>query len=149
MIDWLTDHLWVGWIGVAVVLAVAEMLSLDLVLLMIAIGALAAAVAAAIGAPLWLTILVFAIVTISFLAVVRPPFVARLHAGPTLTTGHGNLVGRTAVVTEPVGEFDGRVKLSSEIWSARTEDPEPIDVGAEVTVVRIDGATAVITAQEA
>ena len=47
MIEWMTDNAWVTWVGIAVLLAVAELLSLDLVLLMFALGALAAAVAAA------------------------------------------------------------------------------------------------------
>ena len=46
MIDWIRDHAAATWIGIAVVLAIVEMLSLDLVLLMFALGALAAAVAA-------------------------------------------------------------------------------------------------------
>lgn len=142
------DHLWVPWTGLAVVLAVIEMMSLDLVLLMFAVGALSAAVAAGLGAPLWVTILVFGVVSIACLGVVRPPVVARMHAGPTLTQGHEALVGRTAVVLEPVGEFDGRVRLASEIWSARTEDAGPVEVGTEVRVIRIDGATAVVTTQE-
>ncbi len=53
MIEWMTENAWVTWVGVAVLLAVAELLSLDLVLLMFAIGALAGAVASALGAPFW------------------------------------------------------------------------------------------------
>ena len=33
MIDWLTEHAWVTWVGIAVVLAIVELMSLDLVLL--------------------------------------------------------------------------------------------------------------------
>ena len=96
-------------------------MSLDLVLLMFALGALAAAVAAGLGAPVWVAVLTFALVALGLLFFVRPPMVARLHAGPTLTTGHESLVGKTAVVAEPVDQHGGRVKLSGEIWSARAE----------------------------
>ena len=48
---------------------------------------------------------------------------------------------------EPVGKQAGRVSLANEIWTART-DGETFDTGAEVRVVRIDGATAVVTAKE-
>ena len=148
MIDWLSDHAWVGWIGIAVLLSVVELMSLDLVLLMFAIGALGAAVVAGLGGPLWLAILVFAVVSVAFLFFVRPPLVQRLHAGPTLQTGHQNLVGRDALVIEPVDSRSGRVQLASEIWSARTDGSETFDTGAEVRVVRIDGATAVVTIKE-
>lgn len=149
MIDWIRDHAAATWIGVAVVLALVEMMSLDLVLLMFAIGALAAAVSAGFGAPLWVAILVFALVSLAGLLLVRPPVVARLHAGPTLTSGHDALVGKSAVVAEPVDKHGGRVKLSGEIWSARAaSESESFDTGTEVLVTRIDGATAVVTTKE-
>ena len=148
MIDWLSDHAWVGWVGIAVVLSVVELLSLDLVLLMFAIGALGAAIVAGLGGPLWLAILVFAAVSVAFLFLVRPPLVQRLHAGPTLQTGHQNLVGRDALVLEPVDSRSGRVQLAGEVWSARTDGGESFDTGLEVNVIRIDGATAVVTGKE-
>ncbi|MGH3458998.1 NfeD family protein [Aeromicrobium sp.] len=148
MIDWLSDHAWVTWLGIAVLLAVVELMSLDLVLLMFALGALGAAVVAGFGGPLWLAILVFVVVSLGLLFLVRPPLVQRLHAGPTLKTGHENLVGRDAVVVEPVGRESGRVRLASELWSARADGGETFDTGAEVHVIRIDGATAVVTRKE-
>ena len=148
MIDWVADHAWVTWLGVAVVLAVVELLSLDLVLLMFALGALGAAVVAGLGGPIWLALLVFAVVSTALLFLVRPPLVERLHAGPTLYTGHQNLVGREALVIEPVDSRSGRVRLASELWSARTEGDETYDTGAEVSVTRIDGATVVVTGKE-
>ncbi len=149
MIDWIQDHPAATWLGLAVVLAVVEIFSLDLVLLMFALGAVGGAVAAGFGAPLWLAILVFIVISVAFLYFVRPPIVHRLHAGPTLTTGHAALVGRTAVVLEPVDERQGRIQLGGELWSARSEHgADPIDTGTEVLVTRIDGATAVVTTKE-
>ena len=145
MIDWIQDHAWQTWVGLAVVLAVVEMLSLDLVLLMFAIGALVAAAAAGFGAPIFITIPLFAIVSLLLLFVVRPSVVAKLHAGPTLQTGHANLVGAKALVVEPVDERNGRVQLRGELWSARTVGAAVFDTGAEVLVTQIDGATAVVT----
>src|SRR5665647_1631192 len=43
-----------------------------------------------------------------------------------------------------VTERTGRVKLAGEVWTARTEALETIDVGEEVLVRRIEGATAVV-----
>jgi len=149
MWDWITDNPWVLWVALAVLLAVVEMMSLDLVLLMFALGALAAAVASALGGPLWVAVLVFAVLSFALLFLARPPMVAKLHAGPTLTQGHDALVGRTAVVVDPVSSFGGRVQLASELWSARslTQD-ETFEPGTEVLVTKIDGATAVVTLKE-
>lgn len=149
MIDWMSEHAWVIWIGIAVLLAIVEMMSLDLVLLMFAIGALAAAAAAGFGAPLWVAIAVFVAVSVALLFFVRPPMVHRLHAGPTLTSGHDVLVGRTGEVVEPVDGRGGRIQLAGELWSARAAvDDLRFDTGTEVLVTQIDGATAVVTTKE-
>ena len=92
MIDWIKDNAWAAWLGLASVLAIVEMLSLDLVLLMFAVGALGAAIAAGLGAPVWIALPVFAIVSVLLLFLVRPPVVNKLHAGPTLTTDRKSVV---------------------------------------------------------
>lgn len=143
--DWLSDNPWAIWFAIAVLLAVIEMFSLDLVLLMFAIGAGAAAIVAGFGAPFWLAIIVFAAVSGFLLLLVRPPLVEKLHAGPTLKQGHDHEVGQRGIVVEPVDRYNGRIRLSGDIWSARTDDPAlTLDVGAEVDVTAIDGATAVV-----
>lgn len=149
MIDWIQDHAWAAWLAFAVFLAVIEMLSLDLVLLMFAIAALSAGIAAGLGAPVWICIPIFALVSLGLLFLVRPSLVAKLHAGPTLTTGHEALVGAFGVVVEPVDARNGRIQLAGELWSARSEQlTQTYDTGTQVQVTRIDGATAVVTSKE-
>ncbi len=144
--SWIADHPWVGWVGLAVILSVVELLSLDLVLLMFALGALAAAVAAGFGAPLWACLLAFVIVSLGMLFFVRPTMAKKLHAGPDLATGYEAIAGRTAVVEETVNHYQGRVAIMGEIWTARTIDPAAsFDPSTEVTVVRIDGASLIVS----
>ncbi len=148
MTDWINDNLWVVWLGVATVLAVAELLSLELVLVMFAVAAVAAAALAPFVPP-WVTLIVFGVVSILLLGVIRPRFRRTLHSGPTLTVGHHNLVGRVAVVDEPVSDLAGRVAIDGELWTARTRSGEQFDVGARLTVVSIEGATAVVAGKVA
>ena len=55
------------------------------------------------------------------------------------------LVGKEAKTLTQVTEDNGRVKLNGEVWSARTEDDAAtIDEGAEVVVLKISGATAIV-----
>jgi membrane protein implicated in regulation of membrane protease activity len=146
MIDWIAEHAALTWLAIAVLLAVVELMSMDFVLLMFALGALAAAGATLLGVPLWLAIAVFAVVSVALLFLLRPALLNRLHSGPTLATGFANLVGRNALVLQAVDSRDGRVRIGSDEWSARTSDAQPIDVGVEARVLAIDGATAVVTA---
>ena len=77
--DWLADHAAAVWAMLAVLLGVAEMVSLDLFLIMLAGGAGAGAVAALLGAPFALQAIVAAVTSIALLGMVRPPVVKKLH----------------------------------------------------------------------
>ena len=43
--EWFSEHAWQAWLGLAIVLGAAEMLTLDLLLLMFAVGAVVGMVA--------------------------------------------------------------------------------------------------------
>lgn len=148
MDHWLTGHPWVVWIGVGALLAIAEMLSLDLVLLMFAVGAFFAALGAAIGVPLWVSVLIFAIISGLLLVTVRRPLMHKLHAGPTLPTGYSELIGTSAEVIQQVNRSDGRVEAQGDMWTARTRDESTVGVGQYVIILRIEGATLIVEAQE-
>ena len=53
--------------------------------------------------------------------------------------------GKQAVVLERVDGSGGRIKLAGEVWSARSLDTgRAYEVGQEVDVVEIEGATAIV-----
>jgi membrane protein implicated in regulation of membrane protease activity len=145
-VDWLGEHLWAAWLVLAVALGVAEMVSLDLILLMIAVGALVGALAAIASLPLALQILFAAGSSAAMLALVRPNLVKKLHQGPDLVTGAGKLVGQQGVVIEELSaHHPGRIKLAGEIWSACPYDESmTIAPGSTVEVFAIRGATAYV-----
>jgi membrane protein implicated in regulation of membrane protease activity len=144
--DWLNEHLWETWLGIAILLGVAELFSLDLILIMLAVGAIAGVITGALGAPLVLTVLAAGATSVAMLALVRPPIISRLHTGPELTLGHGKLVGRQALVTQEMsGLTAGRIKLAGEEWSAQPYDETlVIPAGTTVQVLEIRGATAYV-----
>ena len=143
--DWVRDHGWQTWLIVSLLLAGAEMTTLDLSLLMLAVGAGAGCVVAAVGFNVVFQVMVAAVVAVALLGLVRPNMVKRLHAGPTLQNGPGALVGKSGLVLERVTAETGRVKLMGEVWSARTlEESATIEPGEKVGVAQIDGATAVV-----
>ena len=137
---------WWLWILAALVCGIVEVMIVSFVFLMFAIGALAAGIAGVFGANLTIQVIVFVVVSIALLAVVRPFLKGRIDKTtdyvPSNTDG---LIGKTAYVTEAVGERHGRIQFTGGEWSARTEGHE-LPVGVEVRVDRIDGATAVVSA---
>lgn len=144
--DWLGEHAWALWMGIAAFLGVAELVSLDLVLVMLAVGAVGGAVTAALGAGAALQLVVAAAVSVGMLWLVRPSLVARLHQGPELRLGTSRLIGRRAVVTQPIsGLAVGQIKLDGETWTAAPYDEHlRIEAGATVEVLEIRGATAYV-----
>jgi membrane protein implicated in regulation of membrane protease activity len=144
--DWLRDHLTEVWLGMAILLGIAEMFSLDLVLLMLALGAVVGMVLAVVGAPFVIQALAASAASVACLALVRPQLVKRLHSGPELSLGHGKLVGKQGVVTERItGLQVGRIRIAGEIWTAAPYDETlAIEPGDTVEVLEIRGATAYV-----
>ena len=144
--EWLRDHAWETWLGLTIVLGVAEMFSLDLILIMLAAGALVGMLAAILDLHVAIQVLAAAAASLAALAMVRPSMVKRLHGGPELSLGHGKLVGRQGIVTEDIsGLSSGRIKLAGEFWTAEPyDDTTSIAAGETVEVLAIRGATAVV-----
>ena len=135
------------WLIVALALAGAEVLTGDLFLLMLGGGALAAAGTSWLfGWPIWAEGLVFLIVSVLLVAGVRPPLRRRLTSGKGLLEPMKELEGKSALVLDRVGRHEGQVKLDGQVWTARPFNENDVyEPGDHVTVVRIDGATAVVS----
>jgi membrane protein implicated in regulation of membrane protease activity len=134
------------WLVAALALAGAEALTGDLFLLMLSGGALSAAGASALfRGPVWVDGAVFAIASILLLVLVRPALRRRFAAGTGLAEPMKALEGKNALVLDRVGRHEGQVKLEGEVWTARPlNDDDVYEPGDHVTVMRIDGATAVV-----
>jgi len=145
-VEWLGENLWAAWLALAVALGVAEMVSLDLILIMMAAGALIGALAALLSFPLVLQVLLASGGALAMLLLVRPNLVKKLHSGPDLVLGTNKLVGQEGIVTEELSQHQpGRVKLAGEIWSACPYDESlVIPAGSKVEVFAIRGATAYV-----
>jgi membrane protein implicated in regulation of membrane protease activity len=136
------------WIVLAIVLAVAEMFTATLLLIMFSAGAFAAAGAAALGAPMLVQVLVFAIVSALSVGAIRP--IIRRHQRPAVETGDAPfgleaIEGSTAMVLEEVDSEHGLVKIDGEMWSARSFDgTETYSPGERVRVIKVRGATALV-----
>lgn len=136
---------WVWWLVGAAGLGIALVVTAMPELGMLAVGAVTGAATAGLGAGVVLQVVVFAVVSTALIAVVRPIAARHRTQRPQLATGVDALKGKQAVVLEPVDGRGGRIKLAGEVWSARALDAgQTYEVGQEVDVVDIEGATAII-----
>ena len=87
----------------------------------------------------------FLVVSVLLLAGVRPVLQRRLTAGTGLPEPVKALEGKHALVLDLVDQHRGQVKLDGEVWTARSySDDDVYQPGEQVTVMHIDGATAVV-----
>jgi membrane protein implicated in regulation of membrane protease activity len=137
---------WLLWLIAAGLFAAGEVVSLDLVLLMFAGGALGGMALALVGAAAFAQVIAFIVVAGVLLAFVRPIAVKHLVQGtPLQLDGVRSLIGRTAKVTREIDSTSGRIRMGADEWSARTQHSgETFGVGETVRILQVDGATAVV-----
>ncbi|MFZ0323805.1 MAG: NfeD family protein [Actinomycetes bacterium] len=136
---------WAWWVVAALALAALEIVSLDLIFGMMAVGAVAGAVAAGLGATLLAQVFVAGVVSVLMLFAVRPVALRQLRNTPQARTNVHALAGQAALVLQRVDRYSGLVKIGGEDWTARSLHAErAFEPGTHLTVVRIDGATAVV-----
>jgi membrane protein implicated in regulation of membrane protease activity len=136
---------WLIWLVAALALAGAEALTGDLFLLMLSGGALAAVGSSLLVDNYVVDGVVFLAVALLLLVLVRPALRRRFAAGTGLPEPMKALEGKSALVLDRVGRHEGQVKLEGEVWTARPlNDDDVFEAGDHVTIMRIDGATAVV-----
>lgn len=125
------------WLGFLVLMIIIEAATVNLVTLWFGVGALIAFIISLIGAPLWLQIVVFMLVSVLSLAFLFPIAKNKLKIGKAKTNVDG-MIGKTGVVTqEIVFNKIGQVDISGVIWSAKSE--EDICAGKMVEVLKVEG----------
>ena len=133
------------WIIAIIVFSVAEGLTAGLVTIWFALGALAALLAALFGAPLWLQLVWFFLISIATLIATRP-LARKFLNGRTQATNADMYVGKECVVTETIDNIagTGAVKVAGKVWTARTEDDTVVSAGTKAEALRIEGVKLIV-----
>lgn len=149
LIQTIEQYAWIGWLVLILVFLVIEMLTLDFTFLMLSIGGLAGLGADLVGAPVWLQVIIAAVVAAVLVLFLRPPLLRRLRRGEDPTPSNVDaLIDLGGRVVSTVDTHGGQVRLANgDVWTARTEAGE-LDPGTLINVSRIDGATAVVRATD-
>ncbi|MCC9174627.1 NfeD family protein [Arthrobacter sp. zg-Y179] len=145
--EWMLSYGWALWLVLFLGFAAVEALTLDLFFGMLAVGALAAMLASFFAAPLFLQVVVFAVVSVLMIGVVRPIALKHLQKGDKDQLSNiDRIIGAPALTLESVTGSSGTVKIGGDTWTARSVDGSPLPAGVEVSVARIEGATALVQA---
>ena len=134
------------WLAALVVLAVLEGVTVTLVSLWFALGALAALITSFWVDNIWIQFAVFLAVSLVTLLLIRP--LARRYVTPRqVATNADRAVGAEGIVTQAIDNrsAQGQVTVSGAVWTARADPEAPIPEGTLVRVLRIEGVKLIVT----
>lgn len=135
------DKMLFVWLLLLIVFIVVELVTMGLTTIWFAAGALVAALAAVVHAPLVVQVGLFLIVSIILLLFTRP-LAVRFFNKERIKTNVESLVGRQAIVISEIDNLEGigQVTVGGQEWAARSLDENiKIPVGTVVFVRAISG----------
>lgn len=128
------------WLVALIVFGVVEGITVGLTSVWFALGALVALAAELLGAPVWLQVALFLVVSFLTLLLLRP--LTKSYFNKDLTpTNADRIIGTEVVVTEAIDNLTahGQVNVAGMPWTARSESGTPIAEGTTVRVECIEG----------
>ncbi|HEX4402181.1 MAG TPA: NfeD family protein [Galbitalea sp.] len=150
--DFIQTYAWIFWLVLILIFVILEVITIDFISLMLAVGSVGGLIISLFSLPIWLQVVVAAVIALLLLFTVRPPLKRALGRGSDhARTLVDALMGMKGVVTV---DFNGKpniVKLANgETWTAErahTTEPE-LKEGDQVVVTAINGSTAIVEPAE-
>ena len=136
----------VVWLAAMIALLIVEGLAPGLVSIWFALGALAAMISSMLGAPLWLQVVWFLLISVVTLLLTRPLARKLVNARATRTNAD-MAIGCDCLVTEEIDNVlgTGAVSVGGRIWTARMADTDGrAEKGTIVRAVRIEGVKLIV-----
>ena len=134
------------WLVLMVIFLVAEALTVSMVSLWFAAGAVVALLLSLLHLQVWVQVVLFFVVSGVLLACLRP--MVRRHVAPKIVpTNVDAIVGTRGIVTAEIDNVcaAGQIKVNGMEWSARSTTGEIIPEGTLIRVERIEGVKAFVT----
>lgn len=138
------------WLALVIIFVVVECLTVGLVSIWFAGGALVAMILAMAGAgAIWQDI-TFLVVS-GLLLIATRPFVKKYLMNKKVKTNYESVIGRVAKVTEKIDNYNqtGAAFVDGKEWTARsTEDSVTFEAGTLVKVAAIAGVKVIVESYE-
>lgn len=134
------------WISLIVICLIVEIISVGLTSIWFAGGGLLALIACALGAPIWLQVVLFLVLSLVLLFFTRP-WALKYFNPHRVKTNYEEAVGKTVRITERVDNLagTGTAILNGQEWTARTErDDTTIEADTIAEVVEVRGVKLIV-----
>ena len=138
------------WIGGAIVFAILEATTAQLVSIWFVVGAVAAAITTIFTDNVFIQIAVFVAVSALALVLTRP-ISKKLTAAKKVKTNADSLIGKVGIVRTEINNTlsQGQITVNGQIWSAKTaDDSVTVEVNKKVKVLKISGVKLVVAPVE-
>lgn len=133
------------WIGFAVIMAIFEAATTQLVSIWFVVGALAAAFTCIFTPSIPIQSIVFVSVSLVALLVTRPLVKKLKKKNDKISTNAERLIGQTGTVISDIEDADsvGQVKVLGETWSAKS-NAAPLEKGRKIRVASIESVKLIV-----
>lgn len=149
MLELILNNMSIVWVAVMLIFLIVEAATAGLTCIWFAIGALAALIAALFGAPLWLQIIWFFVISFVTLYFTRP-LVKKYVNSKSQPTNADMVIGKEALVTEAIDNVEGvgAVAVGGKVWIRKVGRRTAVETGSIVTVLRIEGVKLIVSAEQ-
>ena len=139
------DTMTIIWLALAIVMAVFEAMTVQLVSIWFVAGAVAACITSLITDNTIIQAAVFVAVTAVALIVTRP-IVKRMKEKKPEPTNSDRCIGQEGVVVTAIDNTAarGQVRVGSSVWTARSADDSVIPADTRVIVTAIEGVKLIV-----
>ena len=128
--------LWI-WLGVIIVTAIIELVTIDLVSIWFTLGGIGALIAYALGLNQTIQIIIFIILSVICIGISRPLAKKYLRT-QTVSTNYDRVIGQHGLVLKRIdADTRGEVKVLSMEWSASSVDNSTLEEGDYLIINRM------------
>lgn len=136
----------VFWFSTFIILLVIEIITINLVSIWFALGAIAAFIFSFIFDSIIIQTVVFIFVSVLSLLITKP-LMKKFKLSEIVPTNYDRVIGREAIVTKEITkDHYGEVKVLGTFWTACCE--EKVTVNTKVKVLAIDGVKLIVRKEE-
>lgn len=138
---------WLFWLIMATIFFVGELITIGFVLFWFGVGASVAVVLALLEFGIYTQSIAFLLVS-AILVIFSKKITKRLFKDKEIPSNIFAIIGKQCIVTQEINNLMGTgiVKVSGELWTARSADDQLLEVGTRVVVVRVEGVKLIVQA---
>lgn len=139
-------ELWVGWLIIAGLMFVLEILTAGFLVFWFGVAALLTMVLSLFVDSIVIQIIVFIVLSFILVIATKPLVSKYVLKGDMIKTNVYTVIGKTAIVTVDIdiAKGTGQIKVGSDVWSAKSENGEKIATGAMVEILQVEGVKVIV-----